>query len=176
MPTVEDQIKHLQGYDPKTPCAMHLWLPDDIKDKALEKGLKPTDEQIADILDSMEHHCDCTLGLTWYTVEAEIDDIEDEVAKASCKEMADGDKCTEECDGCPAYELEPTAEETKAAEECADVCLNEKCLNDDCMQCRMGKVLFGNMAEYRRTEAIKEHRQGVGAGEVCIGHATGETT
>lgn len=81
MPTVEEQIKHLQGYDPKTPCAMHLWLPDDVRNRAFEKGYKVTDEQVARILDRMEHKCDSSIGLNWDVLDCYIEEIEDELEK-----------------------------------------------------------------------------------------------
>jgi hypothetical protein len=165
MPTVQDQIDHLKTYDPQMPCAMHLWLPDDVTGRALEHGNKVTAEQAAEVLDDMESGCDSSTGLNWDVLDCCIDELGD-LPKATCKDMEDGGQCNEECPDCKAYRTEATPEEQKAAEECADVCQNEKCLNDDCNQCRMGKILFGDLATYRKEGAIKDHRQGMGADEV----------
>jgi hypothetical protein len=75
--TIGEVIKNLQGYDPETPCAYDLWLPADVL--MLAKDF--TDEQVDNVLYSMEHNKDASVGLSWDILELYIDE-EREAMKA----------------------------------------------------------------------------------------------
>lgn len=66
-------IEQLQRYDPKTPCAWDLWLPDDVEEMAEQMDVELTEDEVRDVLYHMEKGKDATIGLTWTTVEANID-------------------------------------------------------------------------------------------------------
>lgn len=73
--TIKEAIKHLKGYDPKSHCAMHLWLTDDVFDKAKEMGVDMDQDKADEIIDDVHNHIDCTLGITWDTIECYIDNV-----------------------------------------------------------------------------------------------------
>lgn len=88
------------------------------------------------------------------------------VPHLTCKQLAEKGGCVENCPDCLLYQ-EDTVEEEKAALDCVKAVESQNCQND-CDTCPYGKILFGDMAEFRKKRAIEEHRQGVGAGEVRI--------
>lgn len=79
MPTVQEQIEHLKTYDPNMPCAMHLWLPDDVKETLQnmkdDEITELTDEEIAEVLDRLERKCDSNIGLNWEVLEIRIEEV-----------------------------------------------------------------------------------------------------
>ena len=71
--TVKDLKDHLSGWPDGTPVAYMLWVPDDIKSSAKRQGLKnPNKEQIADILEDVERHKDCSYGISWDNIDYHV--------------------------------------------------------------------------------------------------------
>lgn len=85
--TIREAIKHLaESYQPDEPCCLILWTSEDVRGVADSMGKKITDEQVADVLEHIEHHHDASLGVTWLTLEMAVDDIvkdEDETKSQS---------------------------------------------------------------------------------------------
>jgi len=75
MPTVADVIKHLEGYDKDSHIAAHIWCEEDVIAKAKERGRYITTEQTQEILDRLDSHIDCELGITWVTIDCALDDL-----------------------------------------------------------------------------------------------------
>lgn len=50
-----------------------IWDIDDVKSQAKERHMNITDQQALEILHSMKHNHDCTLGITWETINAQLD-------------------------------------------------------------------------------------------------------
>ncbi len=72
MPTVAEAKTRLEGLDGHV--AMALWIRGDVIGKAKEMGFAITDEAADDILDDIDRHHDCELGITWDTLECYIED------------------------------------------------------------------------------------------------------
>lgn len=72
--TVGNLIKHLEGYDPETPCSYDLWLPDDVRTIAAdhlpvdEAAGGITDEEIEETLERVYKLRDAEFGTTWQTL------------------------------------------------------------------------------------------------------------
>jgi hypothetical protein len=160
MGTIRELIERLKTCDLDAPVAIHLWNVEDVRGRALEKGYKVTDEQAAHILSEMERKCDSTQGLNWTVLDCYIEDIKDKLEKATCKEMEDGEACSEECDSCLAFDREPTPEENKANEDCSKTVEMRNCPRD-CETCQHGKILFANFASDRKKGAIEERLKGM---------------
>ncbi|KKL56233.1 hypothetical protein LCGC14_2247450 [marine sediment metagenome] len=57
-----------------THVAVAIWNPEDVKERAKALGIKVTDEQVNDILDRLDEKQDCSLGISWDTVDCYLDD------------------------------------------------------------------------------------------------------
>lgn len=66
---IKDAIEHLKQYNEEGHCCMVLWLPEDVRMVADDKGIEVTDADIAGTLAFMENNHDATLGITWETIE-----------------------------------------------------------------------------------------------------------
>ena len=67
---IQQAIDHLKRYPPDTPCALALWLPDDIINRAKEQDCPvPDDDECAFILTAMNDRQDANDGITWYTID-----------------------------------------------------------------------------------------------------------
>jgi len=53
-----------------------LWGIDDVKDQAEERGFEITDEQAWEVLERMDRRHDASIGITWDTIDAELDDLD----------------------------------------------------------------------------------------------------
>jgi len=63
--TVEEAIKHLQGYDPKQEIAITIWGPDDVFEQARSMGVALTDEQVSSVLYYLNDKHDANCGINW---------------------------------------------------------------------------------------------------------------
>ena len=76
MPTVADLKKHLNDHYKDTDhIAYSIWQVDDVHTTAECKGVDLNNEQANDVLDYVNSHEDCELGLSWTTVSCAIDNI-----------------------------------------------------------------------------------------------------
>jgi len=53
---------------------MAIWTEEDVLGKAKERGIGITREQVQEILDEMDHRHDASMGITWDTIDAALDD------------------------------------------------------------------------------------------------------
>jgi hypothetical protein len=78
MPIVSDVMEHLQGYKPDEHIAAPIWCEEDVIGYALNEmdGKVITREQAQSILDQIDSHHDCELGITWETIRCGIEALE----------------------------------------------------------------------------------------------------
>ena len=68
MPTVEEAIKRLH-YSDGQHVAVAIWCEDDVLGRAKELGIECSREKAREIIDSMDNKQDCSLGITWDTID-----------------------------------------------------------------------------------------------------------
>ena len=68
MPTIDEAIKRLH-YSNGQRVAVAIWCEDDVLGRAKELGKKCSRAQAREIIDSMDHKQDCTMGITWDTID-----------------------------------------------------------------------------------------------------------
>jgi len=79
MPTVAEVIKHLEdNYSMDEHIAAPIWCKEDVLGVSYGMGKNITRAQAQQILDHMDSHHDCELGITWDTVRSEIEDASKE--------------------------------------------------------------------------------------------------
>lgn len=73
---IKQAIQRLQQFAPNTPCALSLWLPDDVRQAATMMGREdaPTDEDIADVLCYADHDHDANVGISWAVLQELLND------------------------------------------------------------------------------------------------------
>jgi len=76
MPTVTEAKKRFEGMDADEHVAIAIWCEDDVLGRAKEKGIKCSREQAQDILDQMDRRQDCSLGISWDTIDCYLWDLE----------------------------------------------------------------------------------------------------
>ena len=76
MPTVEEAIKRLH-YSDGQHVAVAIWCEDDVLGRAKELGIECSREQAREIIDSMDNKQDCSLGITWDTIDYYLYEIKD---------------------------------------------------------------------------------------------------
>ena len=64
--TIKEAIKQLEKHDPDTPCAMVVWLPNDLECET--EQFKLTDEEIAETLHYIQKSHDASVGINWSTL------------------------------------------------------------------------------------------------------------
>ena len=75
MTTVKEAIEHLQRYlKPTDHVAVAIWSEEDVLERAKERRIKITKKQAQTILDRIDRKQDCTIGITWDTIDCYIDD------------------------------------------------------------------------------------------------------
>ena len=91
MVTREEAIRQLQAYHQQGEhvCVI-TWSREDVIDyaKDLDPPIKVTIKEADKILDEMERRHDATIGITWNTIEAYLDDLKYERKKAKEKQNA----------------------------------------------------------------------------------------
>ncbi|HID82049.1 MAG TPA: hypothetical protein EYP51_06730 [Thiotrichales bacterium] len=75
MMTIKDIIAKLNRYPEDTPACYALWLPGDVTMRAEERGMTLTAEDAANVLESMQHRHDATIGYNWDVMDVHIDAI-----------------------------------------------------------------------------------------------------
>jgi len=79
MPTVTEAKKRFDGMGAGDHVAIAIWCEYDVLERAKEKGIKCSREQAGDILDQMDHRQDCSMGISWDTIDCYLLDLETEV-------------------------------------------------------------------------------------------------
>jgi hypothetical protein len=74
MPTVANVLRHLQGYQSEEHIACAIWCEEDVLGRAEERGIKITREQVQNILDTIDRKQDCSLGISWDTIDVFTDE------------------------------------------------------------------------------------------------------
>jgi len=85
-----NRVKVPEGYE----VAMAVWSPEDVFQKAREMGKCVTLVQANNVLIEVEDHQDCSYGITWDTLEFEIDQLDDLEHLPDCIHPVD-DQCDE---------------------------------------------------------------------------------
>jgi len=68
MPTVEEAIKRLEQ-NGKQHVAVAIWCEDDVLGRAKERGIKCSRARAREIIDRIDNKQDCTLGISWDTID-----------------------------------------------------------------------------------------------------------
>ena len=77
MPRVSDVVAKLNSeYQPDEHIAVAIWCEDDVIRRARERHKTITREEAQEILDTIDHKQDCSMGISWDTLDAYIDDLE----------------------------------------------------------------------------------------------------
>jgi len=71
MTTVNEAIARVKEMG-KQHVAVAIWCEDDVLSRAKELGIKITREQAAMIIDHIDNHEDCDLGITWETIDSTL--------------------------------------------------------------------------------------------------------
>jgi len=79
MPTVIEAQKRFQGMSPDEHVAIAIWCEDDVLERAKEKGIECSREQARDILDQMDRKQDCSIGISWDTIDCYLWDLKEGV-------------------------------------------------------------------------------------------------
>ena len=95
MPTVKETIEHLQQYyKSEDVIAYDLWQVDDVKAKAHEMRKRVTKKQAQEMLEEIHHHADATIGITWDTIENEIESFGSKIQSCEdCNRISAGETC-----------------------------------------------------------------------------------
>jgi hypothetical protein len=86
MPTIEGAVEHLRGLgEPTDIVAMAIWTEVDVLGMAKERGIVLTKEQAGEILDRMDHKQDASMGISWDTIDAYLNDYVREHAEGKLR-------------------------------------------------------------------------------------------
>lgn len=75
MTTVQEVIGRLNARDPNEVVAVAIWCVEDVLARAEERGIKISKEQAEEILDEIDRKQDASLGISWDTIDAYLDDF-----------------------------------------------------------------------------------------------------
>jgi len=86
MPTIEGAAKHLMSLgEPTDIVAMAIWTEDDVLGKAKERRIALTEEQAQEILETIDHKQDASIGISWDTIDAYLNDYVREHAEGKLR-------------------------------------------------------------------------------------------
>ena len=75
MTTVKEAIKHLKNYDTlEEHIAVAIWSEEDVLERAKERKIKITKKQAQNIIDRIDRKQDCSIGITWDTIDCYTDE------------------------------------------------------------------------------------------------------
>lgn len=78
VPTVQAHIEWLQrSYEQSDVIACPIWTVEDVLEQAKERDMKITKKQAEEVLDRIDRKHNAELGITWTTIDCELDDLED---------------------------------------------------------------------------------------------------
>lgn len=72
---VEAELIETHDRDDNTITIAHVWCIDDVYTKAEEMGIRVNNIQAGEVLDFVNNHIDCELGVSWDTIENAIEEI-----------------------------------------------------------------------------------------------------
>lgn len=73
MPTTAEAIGRLRWINGHV--AMAIWQRSDVFDQAKRRGITITKDEADQILDEMDRNQDCTVGITWDTIDYYLDEL-----------------------------------------------------------------------------------------------------
>lgn len=76
VPTVAEAIKRLRG-NGKQHIAVAIWCEDDVLEQARERGISCSISEAQEIIDRMDSKQDCSIGITWDTINCYLDELQD---------------------------------------------------------------------------------------------------
>ena len=86
MPTIEGAAKHLMSLgEPTDIVAMAIWTEGDVLGKAQEREIVLTEEQAQEILETIDHKQDASIGISWDTIDAYLNDYVREHAEGKLR-------------------------------------------------------------------------------------------
>ncbi len=74
MATIDEAQRRLDGIEGHV--AVAIWQREDVLGKAEELGINITPEQADEILDEMDHRQEAEVGISWDTIEVDLQDPE----------------------------------------------------------------------------------------------------
>jgi len=75
--TVKDHIEHMKNsYKPEDIVAVAIWQVDDVLGQAKETGIKIIRKQAEEIIERIDRRQDASLGISWDTIDAYLDDLD----------------------------------------------------------------------------------------------------
>ena len=77
MPTIKEAMKRLHYHDGQH-VAVAIWCEDDVLERAKERGIRLTREQAQGVLANMDYKQDCSMGITWDTMDVYLDEVASE--------------------------------------------------------------------------------------------------
>lgn len=81
MSTVREQIERLQRYNLDDHMAVSLWSTADILCVAEDRGMRLTQEQANEVIDSIHRCHDASIGINWDVINAHLDFLESDLLK-----------------------------------------------------------------------------------------------
>jgi len=72
----KDATKWLETYDPEEEMCVLIWVGDDVRCVAKEKGMELTDEQVDEVVDTLHRRHDASIGVSWDVIDVNLDWIE----------------------------------------------------------------------------------------------------
>ena len=75
--THAELVAHVATLNPNDHYVVAIWSSTDVMDAAREDGKEAdiTQANANDIIENIDRHQDCTIGITWDTIESGIDDF-----------------------------------------------------------------------------------------------------
>jgi len=76
MPKISE-VKKLLAWcgDDDTIVCVAIWCVADVMGRAEERGMTITKEQAEEVLNTMDHKQDCSMGISWDTMDVYLDDL-----------------------------------------------------------------------------------------------------
>jgi len=74
VPTVAEATRRL-NWNGEQHVAVAIWCEDDVLFRAKERGIKCSRAQAQEIIDSVDHKQDCSMGITWETLDCYLDEL-----------------------------------------------------------------------------------------------------
>lgn len=76
MATVKEVIKRLK-WNGEQHIAVAIWSEDDVLGRASERDIKISREEAREIIDLMDNKQDCSIGITWDTIDCYLEETKD---------------------------------------------------------------------------------------------------
>ena len=79
MPTIAEIKRRLAWCgDDDTIVCVAIWSGEDVMGRAKERGMTITKEQAEGVLNNMDHKQDCSMGISWDTMDVYLDEVANE--------------------------------------------------------------------------------------------------